>query len=53
MPGFEQRRPYPGLQAFSEQDRDYFFGREIEVESVWKKLERLHLLGLIGPSGAG
>jgi hypothetical protein len=53
LPGFEQRRPYPGLSAFTEQDAEYFFGREAEVETVWKKLKRPRLVGLIGPSGAG
>jgi WD40 repeat protein len=53
LPGFEERRPYPGLAAFTEQDAEYFFGREAEVEAVWKKLKRPRLVGLIGPSGAG
>ena len=48
-----QLQPYPGLAAFTEQDAEYFFGRELEVEEMWKKLRRPHLLGLIGPSGAG
>ena len=46
-------RPYPGLASFTEEDAEYFFGRELEVEAMWKKLRRPHLLGLIGPSGAG
>jgi len=49
----EQFRPYPGLASFSQEDAEYFFGRELEVEEMWKKLRRPHLLGLIGPSGAG
>ena len=52
-PGLEDRHPYPGLAAFSERDAEYFFGRELEVEAVWKKLKRPRMLGLIGPSGAG
>ncbi len=51
--GAEELRPYPGLTAFTEQDREYFFGRELEVERMWKTLRRLHMLALIGPSGAG
>jgi WD40 repeat protein len=51
--GAEDVRPYPGLASFSEEDREYFFGRELEVEEMWKKLQRPRLLGLIGPSGAG
>lgn len=53
LPGFEQKRPYPGLASFTEEDAEYFFGREVEVEAVWKKLKRPRLLALIGPSGAG
>jgi len=39
LPGFETKRPYPGLSSFTEEDAEYFFGREVEVEAVWKKLE--------------
>ena len=53
LPGFEEKRPYPGLSSFTEEDAEFFFGREVEVEGVWKKLKRPRLLALIGPSGAG
>jgi WD40 repeat protein len=53
LPGLEDRKPYPGLASFTEADAEYFFGREVEVEAVWKKLKRPRLLALIGPSGAG
>src|SRR5262245_49342398 len=49
----EERKPYPGLASFTATDAEYFFGRELEVETVIKKLQQLHLMGLIGPSGAG
>jgi hypothetical protein len=51
--GADDMRPYPGLTAFGEQDSAYFFGREVEVEALWRKLRRPGLLGLIGPSGSG
>ena len=51
--GAEDVHPYPGLASFTEEDAAYFFGRELEVEAMWKKLRRPHLLALIGPSGAG
>ena len=51
--GDESQRPYPGLAAFTERDADFFVGRELEIEEMWKKLRRPHLLALIGPSGAG
>jgi hypothetical protein len=49
----EERSPYPGLQAFTEEDAGVFFGREGEVEALWRKLRQRRLLAVIGPSGAG
>ncbi len=51
--GAEHEDPYPGLASFQEEDAELFFGREAEVEALWKKLGQAHLLGLIGPSGSG
>jgi serine/threonine protein kinase len=51
--GAEELHPYPGLASFTEQDAEYFFGREAEVEQLWRKLDRPHLLVIVGPSGAG
>ena len=53
LPAFETQRPYPGLASFTEEDAEFFFGRELEVEAVWKKLKRPRMLALIAPSGAG
>lgn len=51
--GAEHLNPYPGLSSFTEKDAEYFFGREAEVEQMWRKLQQPHLHALIGPSGAG
>ncbi len=51
--GAEDLHPYPGLASFTEADAEYFFGREAEVEQMWRRLGQLHLLALVGPSGAG
>jgi WD40 repeat protein len=51
--GIERAQPYPGLSSFTEADAQYFFGREAEVESAWKRLPGRHLLAVVGPSGAG
>jgi WD40 repeat protein len=51
--GAEYKRPYPGLESFTEADAEFFFGRELEVEAVWSKLQRASLLAIIGASGAG
>lgn len=53
------RPPFPGLEAFTEQDAGVFFGRAAEATEL---LERLHpvepvkahrLIAVIGPSGVG
>jgi len=49
----EDKTPYPGLSPFGNSDAEFFHGREAEVETLWKKLHRLHLLALVGPSGVG
>jgi WD40 repeat protein len=49
----EGLEPYPGLSAFGEDDAEFFFGREAEIETVWKKLQSTEMLGLIGASGSG
>jgi WD40 repeat protein len=51
--GAEMVEPYPGLASFSAGNAEYFFGRELEIESMWRKLRRPHLMALVGPSGAG
>jgi len=52
--GAEDLHPYPGLASFTEEDAEYFFGREAEVEQMWRKLEGPpRMLALAGPSGAG
>jgi len=51
--GAEDLHPYPGLASFTEEDAEYFFGREAEIETVWRRLESAHLLAIVGPSGAG
>lgn len=49
----EDKTPYPGLASFSSGETEFFFGREQEVETLIQKLHQLHLMAVIGPSGAG
>ena len=49
----DMARPYPGLAAFTENDAEFFFGRESEVLRMWRTITSRRLLGLIGPSGVG
>ncbi len=49
----EDLSPYPGLAAFTEDDAEFFFGRENEVVQMWRKVTSRRLLAVIGPSGVG
>ncbi len=49
----DDRSPYPGLAAFTEEDAEFFFGREAEVAALWRKITTRRLLAVIGPSGVG
>jgi DNA-binding winged helix-turn-helix (wHTH) protein/WD40 repeat protein len=53
IPSEDDRGPYPGLAAFTEDDAEFFFGREAEVTRLWRKLTGRRLLAVIGPSGVG
>ena len=45
--------PYKELQAYSEADKDFFFGRNEEIEEVLSKIYRYKIIGLFGESGTG
>ena len=52
--------PYRGLNAFREQNSDYFFGREHQTTELWQTLKALYdhpsnirFLPVYGPSGSG
>jgi WD40 repeat protein len=49
----EERCPFPGLAAFSQEDAGSFFGRERESEAFVNRLRVQPLLAVVGPSGAG
>jgi hypothetical protein len=45
--------PWPGLLAFSETDKDYFQGRQVETEELFRLALRERLTVLLGLSGLG
>ena len=49
----DEGSPYPGLAAFTEDEAEFFFGREEEVSRLWRKITTRRLLAVIGPSGVG
>ena len=48
-----RRCPYAGLQPYTEEDHDYFFGREEDQETVAANLVTAPLTILYGASGCG
>ncbi len=50
---FDGRCPYVGLDSFSEEDADRFFGRETLVDELVKRILELRFIVIAGPSGSG
>jgi DNA-binding SARP family transcriptional activator/WD40 repeat protein len=45
--------PWRGLASYEAEDRETFFGRDVEVEACLARLDASPLLVLAGPSGSG
>lgn len=45
--------PYQGLEAYTEETAQFFFGRQKDVETLWQKLEQSAFVPVIGASGSG
>lgn len=50
---FDGRCPYLGLDAFSEDDADRFFGRETLVSELVARVKESRFVVIAGPSGSG
>jgi hypothetical protein len=50
---FDGRSPYLGLDPFTEDDADRFFGRERLVEELLGRVEGSRFIVVAGPSGSG
>ena len=48
-----KQNPWPGLRAFGENDRDFFFGREREAAELFGLVQRSSVVVLYGQSGLG
>jgi len=48
-----KQSPFKFLDAYTEKDKDIFFGRDKEVNDLYEKMSGVKLLLLYGPSGAG
>jgi WD40 repeat protein/energy-coupling factor transporter ATP-binding protein EcfA2 len=47
------QHPYPGPQPFAEEDSEYFFGRETQIDELFDKIQKNSLTVLFGKSGIG
>ena len=47
------RPPYPGLRPFEADEADLFFGRELHVDALLKRLSGSHFVAVVGESGSG
>ncbi|HEY4721235.1 MAG TPA: hypothetical protein VII92_05280, partial [Anaerolineae bacterium] len=50
---FDGRCPYLGLDAFTEDDADRFFGRETLIAELIERVKAARFLVIAGPSGSG
>lgn len=48
-----KQNPWPGLRAFGENDREFFFGRERETTELLNLVQRSPVVVLYGQSGLG
>jgi WD40 repeat protein len=46
-------RPFPGLRPFGFEDREFFFGREDQIYSLYRLLEHSRFIAVVGSSGSG
>ena len=51
--GNDDVAPYRGLRVFGEEDAQFFFGRDREIQRLLEKLKSSTFLAVLGPSGSG
>jgi hypothetical protein len=47
------QRPFPGLRPFGFRDHDFFFGREEQIYSLYRLIDRSRFVAVVGSSGSG
>lgn len=52
-PVWAKTNPYRGMEAFTETDADFFFGREQLIIHLSDKARRQRFIVVVGPSGSG
>jgi tetratricopeptide (TPR) repeat protein len=46
-------RPFPGLRPYAFEDSPFYFGREDQIYSLYRLLDRSHFIAVVGSSGSG
>jgi tetratricopeptide (TPR) repeat protein len=49
----DENRPWPGLASYAELHQQYFFGRDSEIDALYRRVRRKSLTILFGQSGLG
>jgi tetratricopeptide (TPR) repeat protein len=49
----DENRPWPGLASYAELQQQYFFGRDTEIDALYRRVRRKSLAILFGQSGLG
>ncbi len=49
----QKRYPFPFLNAYEREDRDFFFGRDEEIETLYQLTQQSNIILLYGSSGTG
>jgi len=49
----QKRYPFPFLDAYEREDRDFFFGRDEEIETLYQLTQQSNIIILYGSSGTG
>ncbi|OQX76505.1 MAG: hypothetical protein B6D61_08685, partial [Bacteroidetes bacterium 4484_249] len=47
------RNPFKFLDSYTKEDKDIFFGRETELEEIYRKFYKSKILLVYGKSGTG
>jgi tetratricopeptide (TPR) repeat protein len=46
-------RPFPGLRPYAFEDSQFYFGREDQIYSLYRLLDRSRFIAVVGTSGSG
>src|SRR5687768_14075440 len=47
------KNPYPGIRPFNKEESKFFFGRETQIDTLFRKLTDFRFVAVVGSSGCG